>query len=160
MTEIKDVMAWADAVCEQAITEGRAGNPTLANKIATNAALRFYFDNTEHGLNSVEKNKFPYYRPVEWAEIVRLYEAYIQDQKIAESVDKVDALENKVDAGFAKLEQMIAQFVESQKPVEVEKPTKPAKKNGKKADKVEEVVEEVEAEDVVEGDEAETESEA
>lgn len=158
MTEIKDVREWADSVCNQAITEGRAGNPILANKIATNAALKFYFDNV-HGLHSMSADSFPYYKQAEWAEITRLYEAYIQDQRIAESVDKVDALETKVDAGFAKLEQMIAQFVESQKPAEEVKPAKPAKK-GKKAEKEAEVVEEVEAEEATESEEAEAESEA
>lgn len=153
MTEIKDVMAWADEVCTQALTEARGGNPTLANRVGANSSLKMYFDNV-HGTRNVQKDSFPAFYPAQWSEITRLYEGYIQDQEIAGTVDKVAALETRMDEQFEALKQQLADLTESLKlaPVEAEKP-KAAKGKGKK-------VEAVEAEEPVTDDGADGESEA
>lgn len=141
MADVKEVLNWANEVCTQALTEARGGNPTLANRIGANSSLKLFFDNV-HGIRNVVDSSFPAFYPAQWGEITRLYEGYLQDQEIVQTVDKVAALESKFDAGFNELKAMIAELTEAQKPAKKSKAAK------------------VEVETEVETTEADAESEA
>lgn len=123
MAEIKDVMAWADAICSQALVESRNGNTNLANKIGSNSAFQMYFNNV-HGLRNVVNTSFPKFYPNQWQEIEQLYLNYQQQQQTVEAVNKIDTL----DARFDKLEKMVEQLIEAQNPAASVKPPKKGKK--------------------------------
>lgn len=108
MADVKEVLAWAKGVGEQALTEARAGDPTLANKLGGNSAMKLFFDNVVATKN-VQENQFPAYYPIQWKEIKHLYEAYIRDEEVSQTVGKVSVLEGKID----KLEAMITKLLEN-----------------------------------------------
>lgn len=153
MADNKAVLAWANEVCTQALTEARNGDASLVNRVGANSAMKLFFDNV-HGLKSVIAEAFPAYYSVQWKEITRLYEEYIRDEQTHEVVDKVSALEAKFDS----LQAMVTEFIESQKqPIAPIKKFKAAKTEAVvETEPVVEAVEEVETE----GDEADAESEA
>lgn len=109
MADNKTILEWANSVCQTALTEARGGDTGLVNRIGANSAMQTFFNNV-HGLKSVQDTSFPAYYPVQWKEITRLYEEYVRDEQVAESVSKIDALE----AGFAELKAMVQQLVEAQ----------------------------------------------
>lgn len=123
MTDNKVVLEWMNGICEKAIEGKNNGDKSLMNRIASNAATRLYFDNV-HGLHSVQENQFPAYYASQWKEITRLYEEYVRDETVSETVDKVAGLE----ARFDKLESMLTAFIESQQTPADEKPAKGKKK--------------------------------
>lgn len=144
---VAEVLAWANEVCTQALTESRNGDTSLSNRLGANSAMQLFYNNA-HLLKSVPATSFPAYYAPQWKEITRLYEEYMRDEQINQSVDKVSALEDKVsglDARFDKFEAMLTAFIESQKPAD----EKPAKKTGKQTKAK---VEEAEAADVAEDD--------
>lgn len=120
MADIKTVLAWADELCTQALTEARGGDTSLVNRLGANSAFKLYFDNV-HGLKTVAGSNFPAYYAPQFKEITRLYEEYTRDEKVAETVDKVATIESKLD----NLAAMVQQLVESQqKPREITIETK------------------------------------
>lgn len=136
MANVTKVLAWADELCVQALTEARGGNASMLNRLGTNSAMKLYFDNV-HGLHSVARDAFPHYYAPQFKEITRLFEQYQHDEQQQESIAKIDTLEAKI----GKLEEMLTAFIESQQAPapEAEKPAKSAK--GKKAEVVEETPE-------------------
>jgi hypothetical protein len=134
MTDVKDVLDWANSVCEQALTEAKTGNTALANRIGANSAMKLFFDNV-HGLKTVQANQFAAYYAPQFKEITRLYEEYILDEEVHQTVDKVAVLESKLD----KLTELVMRFVENQQeqpaadaPTKDEQDETPEPKKGKK----------------------------
>ena len=117
MADVKEVLDWANSVCAQALTEARAGDVSLANRVGSNSAMKLFFDNV-HGTGNVQANQFPAYYAPQWKEITRLYEHYIRDEQVNEAADKVSILE----ARFDKLEGMITQLLENAAQPAVETP--------------------------------------
>lgn len=151
MADNKAVLAWANELCQLALTEARGGDTTLANRLGSNGGMKLFFDNV-HGTRQVSDTSFAAFYPNQWKEITRLYEEYLRDEAQNETVDKVSAIEGKLNS----LEALVREFIESQQLVE-----KPARKASKKTDPVVETVATEEAEPVeTEGDEADAESEA
>jgi hypothetical protein len=109
MTDVKDVLDWANSVCEQALTEAKTGNTALVNRIGANSAMKLFFDNV-HGLKTVQATQFAAYYAPQFKEITRLYEEYILDEEVHQTVDKVAVLESKLD----KLTELVMRFVENQ----------------------------------------------
>ena len=129
------------ALCEQAVNEKNAGNPSLLKRIGSNSGLQVFFSNA-FSTHSVQYSQFNKQFPTYWAEIVGFWEAYDREQEIAEAAaEKVDSIESRLE----KLETLLTSFIESQKPAPVAD-EKPAKKAAKKAAKVEEDVTEETAE--------------
>ena len=152
MADIKVVLDWANSLCNRALTEARGGNTAFVNRVMANTSLKYYFDNV-HNLKTVKEHDFPFYNAKQYKEIERLYESYIQEEKTAATVDRMETLESKFDA----LTAMVQQLVEAQKPVEavvvepvvteeVEAPKKGNKPAKTKVVETEVVAEEVEAE--------------
>lgn len=130
------------ALCEQAVAEKNAGNVALLNKIGGNGGLQTFFANA-FSVKSVQYNYFHKQFPVQWKEIVGFWEAVDKEElKEAEQVSRLDGM----DARFDKLEGMLKEFIESQKPAD-EKPAakKPVKKGKQAADVTEEADTEGEA---------------
>lgn len=118
MADVKVVLEWANSVCEQALTEAKTGNTALVNRVGSNSAMKMFMDNV-HGLKSIPANNFPAYYAMQWKEIERLYEAYVRDEQVSETVDKVAVLEGKMDT----LTELVKQLVENQ---QVQTETAPA----------------------------------
>lgn len=134
MTDVKDVLDWANSVCEQALTEAKTGNTALVNRIGANSAMKLFFDNV-HGLKTVQATQFAAYYAPQFKEITRLYEEYILDEEVHQTVDKVAVLESKLD----KLTELVMRFVENQQeqpaadaPTKDEQDETPEPKKGKK----------------------------
>lgn len=128
MPTIKDVLAWADEVCDQAITEARAGDASLANRIGANSSLKLYFDNV-HRTKAVPATAFPAYYAGHFKEITRLYEDYQRDLEKDAQLAEVSTLRESLDALKALVEgqaAMLAEMKTAQKPADTKK-TKPAK---------------------------------
>lgn len=113
------IQDWALNICEAAYEAKNAGDTTLMTKIGSNAALRLFFDNV-YGTHSIQASRFPVQFPSQWKEISDMRESYIRENKVTESIDKVDELGKK----FEKLETMLTTFIESQKTAP-KKPKKP-----------------------------------
>jgi len=143
MTDNQIILDWTIALCEQAMKEKNEGNITLLNRIGGNGGLQTFFSNA-YSTHSVQYSQFNKLFPMQWKEIVSVYEAY-QKEQLAEAaqIEKTNSIEERL----GKLETLLTSFIESQKPAAVEKP---AKKGSKKPV--------VEAE--TEADANETESEA
>lgn len=147
MIDNKDVMAWAVELSNQALTEGRSGDTSLLNRLGGNKAFEMFMNNSVF-TNNVPQDKFPAYYGAAWAEIRRLYEDTQKQEEVHQTVDKVAALESKLDALTAQL----TAFIESQqKPVEkadvVDRTDAPSKKTSRKPAKVEADETETPAED-------------
>jgi len=97
MANTKDVVAWADEVCVQAITEARAGDTGLVNRIAANSSLKLYFDNV-HGTKAVPSTSFPAYYAGHFKEITRLYEEYQREEAATATLGEVNTLKESLDA--------------------------------------------------------------
>lgn len=123
MVDNKTVLDWINSVCREAIKQAHDNDHALMNRLGSNPATKLYFDNV-HGLHSVQESQFPAYYSGQWKEITRLYEEYMREQAVTESVDKVDKLE----ARFSRLESMITEFLEGQTAPESPKPPKQGKK--------------------------------
>lgn len=123
MADNREVLAWVKELGQQAFAEARTGNAVMLNRLGVNSSLKLFLDNVI-GTGNVVAESFPAFYPAQWQEITRLYEEYKRDEKVAESVDKVAAIEVKLDT----LAEQFKQFLESQK-----QPAEPAKKPAKKA---------------------------
>lgn len=126
--DVKTVLAWANELCAQALTEARAGDPSLANRLGANSSLKLFFDNV-HGLKSVKADQFPAYYTGHFKEIARLHEDYLRDEQQAAAAQRVESLE----AQMVELKALvIAQAAELATLTESRKPdVKPAKKPAK-----------------------------
>ena len=120
------------------MTEARSGDSALINRVGSNSALKLFMDNVI-GLKSVSAANFPAYYSVQWKEITRLYEQYQKDEAVNEVVDKMTALEGKLDG----LATAVQALVEAQTA---------AKKPTKKTAAVETVEAEAETETTTEAD--------
>lgn len=109
MADVKEVLEWAESLCNLAMTEARGGDASLANRVGSNSALKLFMDNVI-GLKSVSAANFPAYYSVQWKEITRLYEQYLRDEEAAQTVDKVAALESKFDT----LTEMVQKLLDAQ----------------------------------------------
>ncbi len=118
MTDVKLVLEWLDSLCGVALAEARGGNTALVNQLGNNSAVRYYFNNV-YTTKTVSREQFAAYYPSQWKEAERLYEEYMRDEQINQSVDRVDALE----ARFDKLEGMIAQLLENKPAAAIENET-------------------------------------
>jgi hypothetical protein len=157
MADIKEVLDWADSLCKHALTEARNGDTSVVNRLASNTAMKIYFDNV-YGLGVVKAHDFPFQYASRFKEINGLYEDYQRELATEEAVGKVSTLEAKLD----NLAALVQQLVEAQqKPAEpvVTEEVKPAK-NGKKPAKTEVVETEAVEESEAETPEADAEIEA
>lgn len=145
MAEVKEVLEWVESLCTLAMTEARGGDTALINRVGSNSALQTFMNNVI-GTKSVTAANFPKYYMAQWAEITRLYEQYQKDEAVNDVVDKVTAIEGKLDS----LATAVQALVEAQTA---------AKKQPKKPATVETVEAETEAETET-TTEADAESEA
>lgn len=156
MTDNKVVLEWALELGKQAFTEARGGNTAMLNKLGANPGLKMFLDNVV-GTSTVKAHEFASYYPGKWSEVVGLYEDVQKAEAMSQTVDKVATLESKID----KLESMLAEFIQSQKPAIVEEAEEvEAPKKGKKPAKTEVVETDAVEESEAEATEADGESEA
>lgn len=119
---------WLKEVSEQAYDEARGGNGALLNKIGSNPALSYYFNNV-HSLNAITPQQYAEQAPgfVEAAEKYRQeYEALAA---IPEDHNRLNAVEGELGAIKAQLAQVLAKLNEKAapaKPTPVADPKKPA----------------------------------
>lgn len=115
--DVKKTLEWLRALSEQALTEARAGDTMLANRLGTNPALKHYFDNihTRHAEG-----------PEAWAQH---YPNYLREadrlRQEVEEAEAQDARMTKVEEGLDK----ILKWIEAQSG---EGDDKEADKSGKK----------------------------
>ena len=63
MADVKEVLEWAESLCNLAMTEARSGDSALINRVGSNSALKLFMDNVI-GLKSVSAANFPAYYSV------------------------------------------------------------------------------------------------
>lgn len=126
---MSDLTQWLDAVCTEAKTAAKAGDMTLLNRLSTNPALAYYFNNV-FSLQTLKPESWEQSMPQMAEAAKRLHTEYVDEAERRANIAKIGTLEAKL----AKLEDILTQFVESQQPKKAAKKTEPKEAEEPKAD--------------------------
>jgi hypothetical protein len=134
MADRETILAWADEVCNTALTEARSGNTSLANQIGGNTAMKMYFDNV-HATKAVKRDAFAAYYPGHFQELGKLYEDYQRDLATEAAVDQVSTLAESLAVlkAIVEAQALLIEELKAEKTETVE-PVKPAAKKTSKSD--------------------------
>jgi hypothetical protein len=139
MADRETILAWADEVCNTALTEARSGNTSLANQIGGNTAMKMYFDNV-HATKAVQRSSFAAYYPGHFQELGKLYEDYQRDLATEAAVDQVSTLAESLAElkAIVEAQALLIEELKAEKTAQTE-PVKPVAKKHAKADPAPEV---------------------